>query len=150
MNPNNIPDDYVKMEQHVCPVCGVKHSHDCGILMHKRLRSIPEEQTVTGWGMCEEHDSLRKKGYIALVGLNGDPTGDDGKVSDINDAADYRTGETMHVAEDAFKGMFNCNPPENGFSFIEQGVIDQIKTDHPEAVTDDVKEILGEGEDESK
>ena len=46
---------YVSMEEKVCPVCGIKHNHDCGILLDRRLIESMDKTTVTGYGEREEH-----------------------------------------------------------------------------------------------
>lgn len=57
---------HVSMEQRVCLICG--SAFDTGaILLDKRLRQSMAHHTVTGWGLCPEHERLFKDGYIALV-----------------------------------------------------------------------------------
>ena len=47
---------FVAIEQKMCPVCGVIHSHDCGLLLDKRLKESMDSHVTTGYGLCEEHD----------------------------------------------------------------------------------------------
>ena len=94
-----IEDGYVKLESHQCPICGVIHQRDCGILMDKRDKEIksndPDGDTyITGQSLCEDHHKLYKQGYVALIVLI------DGENSD-------RTGEMVHVKGELYYQMFN-------------------------------------------
>jgi hypothetical protein len=116
-----IPEGYVKMGKHLCPVC--TKEHDSGeILLHKRLREIPDDKTLTGWGLCDEHKAQFDDGYIFLVGA------DEGKSSkaenggiDLNGA--YRTGDIAAVRRTVAEDIFNCPIPENGLLFCDAEVI---------------------------
>jgi len=60
---------YVSMERKKCGVCG--KDYDSGsILLDRRLKESMERHTLTGWGMCEEHQKLKDAGYIAIVGVD--------------------------------------------------------------------------------
>jgi len=58
----SIEEDYVKIEHKQCPVCGVIHTHNCGILMSKHLKAIPGNgpsgEVVNGMALCKEHNDL--------------------------------------------------------------------------------------------
>ena len=60
-------NDFVAMETKICPACGVEHSHNTGILIHKNMREIKEDQTCTGMGYCEEHQKQIDDGYMFLL-----------------------------------------------------------------------------------
>jgi hypothetical protein len=60
---------HVTMEQHKCAVCG--KDYDTGaLLLDTRLGKRFEMHTVTGWGLCPEHQKLYDDGYVALVGAD--------------------------------------------------------------------------------
>jgi hypothetical protein len=98
--------DFVKMERKVCPVCGITHSHNAGLLLHKRMRDIKDEHTITGYEFCEEHDQMREQGFVALVEI--DPKQSELKSNgniDINGA--HRTGRVAHLKREAMEQIFD-------------------------------------------
>lgn len=94
--------DFIAISEHICEVCGVKHTHNTEVLIHKRLRDIPEDKRVTGYGLCKEHERLFEEGYIALVGAL-EPAGNT-RVK-LEDA--HRTGAVIHMKRDVFKATFD-------------------------------------------
>ena len=87
------------METKICPVCNEEHSHNCGILLNRRLKEI--KHTLSGYGMCEEHDNMIKDGFIFLIEIDPDKsTSKDGSVQ-LEDA--YRTGVYCGVKIDTSK-----------------------------------------------
>lgn len=81
---------YVSLEQRVCVVCG--HKFDTGsLLLDKRLRASMERHTLTGHGLCPEHQKLFDDGYIALVEC---------------DDAHKRTGTILHMRRTKFNELF--------------------------------------------
>ena len=115
---------FVAMEKLQCQVCGTLHMHGAGILINKRLKNIDPDKTVTGLGLCEEHDTLFKKGYVALVGVNN--AGNDNVIS-FSDA--YRTGEIVHVSRNfAIKQLdMNKNDVKLPMVFCDSELIMELK-----------------------
>lgn len=115
--------NYVAMAQEICPICGITHEHSNELLLDKRLRSIPEDKRITGYGLCEEHDKLFQDGYIALVGADeSKSTFKDNGNMDFNSA--HRTGHIIHLKRDVFNNMFNTELSEDQeMVFIDQEVI---------------------------
>lgn len=109
---------YVEMEQKICPICGTVHSFNTGILLHTQLKDIKD--TVTGYGLCEEHQELRDKGYIALIEVTNtkDP-------KTLNEAD--RTGRLVHLHQDAFAKIFDT-PTESPFVFTDPEVMEKLIT----------------------
>jgi hypothetical protein len=60
---------YVSMEQKKCLVCA-KDFDSGAILLDRRMRQSLDRTTLTGWGLCPEHQKLYDDGYIALVGCD--------------------------------------------------------------------------------
>lgn len=60
---------YVTLEQHVCVVCA-KPFDTNALLLHRRLAPVFERHTVTGWGLCPEHQKLKDDGFVALVEID--------------------------------------------------------------------------------
>ena len=98
---------YVTLEQRKCLVCGQDYDTNA-LLLDRYLRASFEHKTVTGWGLCPEHQKLYDDGYVALVGA------DESKSSklpsgNIDPSLAYRTGEVAHLRFAAFdrivKGM---------------------------------------------
>lgn len=122
-----MPKSHVSMERVICVVCG--KPYDTGaILLDRRLRDSMEPQTVTGYGMCPEHEDLRAKGYVALVGI------DPGKSKEarahpgtINPEDAYRTGDIAHIRVAALPRIFNIPAPEKMVAFVELEVIEKLK-----------------------
>jgi len=119
-----VSDDYVKMEQHQCPVCGVLHTHNTGILLHKRLKAIKEEHTVTGFGMCEEHDKLREDDFVACVELSGEPPV--GETMTVAKSFPLRTGNVAHVRRPVLEGIIE-NPCPTDMIFVDMGFITKLQ-----------------------
>ena len=116
---------YVSMAKKICRVCGDKF--DSGeILLDKRLRASMEKYTVTGWGICPEHQKLHDDGYVAMIGCDKDKSelNPDGS---IKPESAYRTGSFSHVRVEAFEKVFDTSVPEKLFCFCEQGVLDHLK-----------------------
>ena len=120
-------NNYVRMEQHMCPVCGVIHKHNTGILLHKNLKNIPEEDTITGWGMCEEHARMRDDGYVALIAVHSRDIDANKNITNLNYISDIRTGEIAHLKKDVFNNVFDVEPPEHGIVIIDEEVIQKLK-----------------------
>lgn len=122
---------HVSLEQHQCPICG--EVHDTGtVLLDRRLRDSMERHTVTGWGLCDECDTLHKDGYIALISC--DPAAStirNNRVHDMSDA--YRTGEVVHLKRERWGDIFRTPVPANKegdpipFVFCDQDVIAMLR-----------------------
>ena len=117
---------YVTLEEQVCVVCGA--TFDTGdLLLDTQLRQQFDMHTVTGWGLCETHQELHDKGFIALVAI--DPTkskrGRDGNVS-AHDA--YRTGHVIHVLRDKWAALFSVPCPDVPLVFIDDDTAQFIES----------------------
>jgi hypothetical protein len=114
---------YVSMEQKQCPVCGL--IFDSGaILLDKRLRQSMKRNTVTGYGLCPEHQELFDKGYIALVEATSPSSEANLKLEEVN-----RTGKICHLKRSAADNIFNIKLPDKiPMIFVEPGVIDKLQT----------------------
>jgi hypothetical protein len=117
---------HVSLEQHVCLVCGI--AYDTGnILLDKRLRQSMKRHTVTGWGLCAEHERLFSEGYVALVECDpkrSNPSGADR----VKPEQAYRTGKLAHVRRHVFTQVFNTPlAEEQPCVFVEPGVIERLQ-----------------------
>ena len=113
---------FVTLEQHVCPVCGI--THDTGaLLLNKRLSKTFDRETVTGYGMCSEHQKLFDEGYLALVGVSNSPSARTKlKMEEAN-----RTGRSAHIKREIANNIFNVEIPNDlSFIFVEDEVIDML------------------------
>lgn len=111
-----MPKSHVGMGYSICPVCGTKH--DEVVLLDRQLKNTLECDNFMGWAMCPEHEKLRQEGYIALIEVKNQPSG-------LADAD--RTGNIAHVRDSAWQKLFNTPIPPKGITFIEVGVLEQIK-----------------------
>jgi len=118
---------HVSLEQHVCLVCGTRF--DTGaVLLDRRLRASMEHQTVTGWGLCPEHQKLFDGGFVALVEC--DPQRSGSQVgSRMKPEQAYRTGRLAHLRRTVFAQVFNVPiAGDQACVFVEPGVIDQLQS----------------------
>jgi len=115
------------MEQHYCLVC-CKAFDTGAILFDTHLRQRFARNTVTGWGLCEEHKKLYYEGYIALV-----EAADLAAVGDPAPEETPRTGRIMHIKEHTFKHIFTGIEPRaaNGkmipMCFLEKEAFEKVK-----------------------
>ena len=113
---------HVAIAEHICPICSNKHTHNTEILIHKRLKDIPKDKRITGYSLCEEHQELADKGYIALVEASN---GTEGGTLTLQNAE--RTGRLVHVKRDVFNDLFNVEAPDLGMIFVGVGVIAHLE-----------------------
>jgi len=114
---------YVSMEQRVCQVCGKQY--DTGaLLMDTRLKNSLDMHTVTGWGLCEEHQKLFDDGYVALVEV----TNPIGGGETMRNKDGIRTGKMAHLRRRIFNQLFNVELDDDKqvMVFVEDGIIDQL------------------------
>jgi hypothetical protein len=116
---------HVSMEQHVCIVCG--EQFDTGaLLLDKRMRNSLESHTVTGMGLCPEHQKLHDDGFIALVEC------DESKSVVRNDKLDFksahRTGNVLHMKRDAAAQILSAPDLSIPMMFVQIGVIEKIQS----------------------
>lgn len=120
---------YVSVEQNACLVCG--KAFDTGtILMVSRMKDSLERNTVTGYGLCPEHQQKFAEGYVALVAADESKSE---KLPNGNMAPGgaYRTGEVMHMKFEIFDKIFNIPGTHQGkrtpMMFCEPEVIAKVQ-----------------------
>lgn len=111
---------YVSVEQNVCLVCA-KTFDTNALLLNKHLRKSMEERTVTGWGLCPEHQKLHDDGYVALVEIDPDRSPLPCKPDNV-----YRLGGIAHVRRSVWQDIFNCSSPEGPMVFCDESVIERL------------------------
>jgi hypothetical protein len=118
---------HVSLEQHVCLVCGA--CFDTGaVLLDRRLRASMEHQTVTGWGLCPEHQKLSDDGFVALVECDPQRSGSQAGGRMKPEQA-YRTGRLAYLRRTVFAQVFNAPIADDQVCvFVEPGVIDQLQS----------------------
>lgn len=109
--------EYVGMGVHVCPIC--LHEHDEVVLVDNHLRPTLKRWNFVGWSLCDEHEEIWQKGYIALIECSND------KQPTLESAE--RTGMIAHVRKEAWPHIFNLPTPDIPFAFVQQGVIEQLQ-----------------------
>jgi len=103
---------FVPLEQHLCIVCGLPHTNDCGIVMHKKpVPDIPENRhKVTGIeGLCKNCDSYNKRGYVALVAVDAATINPAKKTLLAGEPS--RTGTVLHLKREAWSTVFKIPMP---------------------------------------
>jgi len=117
---------HVSLEQHVCLVCG--KPFDTGtLLLDKRLRASMTRHTVTGWGLCPEHQKLSDDGFVALVECDPQRSGSQAG-GHMKPEQAYRTGRLAHLRRSVFVEVFNVSIADTqAYVFVEPGVLDQLQ-----------------------
>ena len=120
---HTIPDNYVAMATKQCPVCLDIHEHNAELLIHKRLRSIKEEDRFTGHALCEPCEKLQDDGFIALI-----ETSNEGVIDTLNNSEALRTGRIAHITRRAADDIFDMDLESDlDMVFIETGVIEMLE-----------------------
>lgn len=130
-----MPKSYVSQDVHVCPVCGQHHA--VGVLFDRRLRDTLEKETVTGYGLCPEHEKLNQDGFIALIVTTDKP--EDGKSLGINAA---RTGDIAHIQRRVLVAMTNLTAEAvaGPMMYIDQAFFEHLQELDRGAVDDSTTE----------
>lgn len=115
---------YVSMENRICPVCCVQHSHGCSVIFNKKLKDILDPVTTTGWGMCEEHAALEAQGFVALVGISN------GSNEPVNLEDAKRTGRVAHFKRESWDMVFDSPAPKEPLVFTADEVIQSLEELH--------------------
>lgn len=143
-------NDFIKMESKMCPVCGVIHEFNTGILIDKRMKDIKPNmgnKVVTDYGLCEEHQKLFDDNYIALIEI--DNTHDDPDTNTLKFKEANRTGNIAFLKRDHVKDMFTSGvniPEEQELVFIDTKAFTLIKKMYDRTQNTNVENI-GENND---
>lgn len=130
----NIPEDYVAMEQKLCEGCCNKFESGA-ILLHQRLRSIPKDKTVTGWGVCPTCQKKIDEGYIVMVEAEARPG-----ASRMQPDQASRTGRMVYVRKELAAHVFNTEITTS-MVFIEPGVIEKLQEMYQHDVGESVPHV---------
>jgi len=119
---------HVSMEQKQCPVCGIVFDSGAILLdtriVNGKLRESMEHDTITGYGLCPEHQELFDKGYIALVEATSPSSGANLKPHEAN-----RTGIICYLRREIADDVFNVKLSETiPMVFVEPGVIEKLQS----------------------
>ena len=110
---------YVTMEQHVCPVC--LNEHDSGaILMDTRLRDRFKHKTLTGWGLCEEHQKLADDDYVFLLEIDEEKSSQPFTLESV-----WRTGVVTSVRKEVAERVFDIHV--NSIAFVPPEVTEILQ-----------------------
>jgi hypothetical protein len=115
---------YVSLGVNICKICGTEF--DSGeILMDKRLRKSMGRKTITGYGMCPEHQKLKDDGFLALIEVSNK-----GNETILSNENAIRTGNVAHIPKYIAKEIFNIEANMDAFDmmFIEVGVIEKLQS----------------------
>jgi len=138
---------HVSIEQRLCKVCGKPYDTD-SLLLDLRLESTLDRNTVTGWGLCQEHQKLHDEGYIALVEV--DPEKSVIRGDSIKSENAHRTGRVAHVRRSFLKEFLTdfSTPDDVPLSFIDKTFMDTLATLHERTSAEEGTTTSTEGEDE--
>jgi hypothetical protein len=113
------------METKQCLVCAKEFN--VGILLDRRLSNSLEPKTLTGYGLCDEHNKLFKDEYIALIGIDESKSTVETNGNILPHNA-YRTGNVAHVKYHVLEGFFNIPiDPKLPIIFVEDRVINKLQ-----------------------
>jgi hypothetical protein len=113
---------HVSMERRVCAVCTKEYDTNC-VLLDRRFKKSMDRYTVTGFGLCPEHQKMFDDGFVALVAI--DESKSDGHKADEV----WRTGQIAHVRRSAVPDLFNVPiPADTPLVWVEPEVIDLLKS----------------------
>lgn len=116
---------YVTMEQAICVVCA--KPYDTGaLLIDKRLRERFERHTLTGWGMCPEHEEMRGNDFVAIVGCDESQSSINSSGT-LNPQDAYRTGAVAHVKAAVWENIMDVPVPEQMVCFCDEEVIEMLQ-----------------------
>ena len=137
---------HVTLEQHICVVCG--KTFDTGAILmdtridynyctgERKLRETFEHHTLTGNGLCPEHQKLNDEGYVALVEI--DPTKPEIRGAVVKPEDGYRTGRIAHVRRAVYEKLFNVQlTAKQPMAFCDPEVmayLERIQAPEPEGV----------------
>jgi hypothetical protein len=116
---------YVSIEKKQCIICG--ETYESGsLLFDKTLRATFEKYTVTGMGLCPEHQALHDQGYVAMVVVANIGGSTKLKPSEVD-----RTGDVAHMSRPAARAFLDAEfPDDEPLCFIDQGVFDVLANMH--------------------
>jgi len=96
-------------------------------LLDKRLRASMKRHTLTGWGLCAEHQKLFEGGFVALVECDPRRSGSSSGANRMKPEQAYRTGRIAHLQRAVFGQVFNVPVEEQVCVFVEPGIIDRLQ-----------------------
>lgn len=117
---------HVSLERHLCLVCG--KSYDTGaVLLQRDLRPTLDPHTLTGWGLCPEHQQLFDEGFVALVECDPEKSGQPTAGDRLPPGQAFRTGRIAHLRREKCLEVFNVPiPTDLPAVFVEPGVIEKL------------------------
>lgn len=117
---------HVAMEKHICKICGEEYETGA-ILLHQRLRDIDPKRTVTGAGLCNEHQKMFNEGYLALIEADREKSEILPSGNMTLDGA-HRTGRVIFMLRAAADRLFNIEIDKKlPFVYIEPEAYEQIE-----------------------
>jgi len=120
---------HVSMEQHECFICG--KLYDTGaVLLDRRLRQSLERHTVTGSGLCPEHQKIHDDGFIFLIECDPEKSERPGASGTLKASQVHRTGVVTQVRRDLFLELFDLPPSQRDVPavYVEPRVNELLKT----------------------
>lgn len=118
---------YTSVEHHICVICGTKFSTNT-VLIDKHMRNTLEPNTITGFGLCPEHEKLHKDGFVALIVADEELSSNKPKNNMFYGLHGvYRTGVVVHIRREVAKTIFNCQNPDAPFMYCEPEVISMLE-----------------------
>ena len=72
--------------------------------------------TVTGYGLCKDHQKMYDDGFVALIEVENEPDGDT-----LHQSEAYRTGKIAHIKKEYLKV-----DQDTPVMFVQKGVLDEL------------------------
>jgi hypothetical protein len=125
---------FVTMETKACVICGLEYSTGA-ILLDRRLQNTFDENTCTGWGICEEHKlATERDGMIGLIEIDASKSDKDESGNKVSIDGAHRTGRVALMKRDQLQDMCAIKLPNTPFLFLD---IDAFEKLMPPEVWDD-------------
>lgn len=118
----------VSLGYSVCPICCTEHE-DNSVWVQMRDITHPklEQRTFTGFKLCPEHQKQFDDGFLAMVVVKAQPTGN-GLLAQYNASLALRTGEVIHIRRTVAREIFNVPISDRlEFMWIDEEAAQRIK-----------------------
>lgn len=117
-------DDFVVMGVSICPVCVRDHKPGT-LLLHRQLKSIPEDKRRIPPELCEYCRKKVDDGFVGLIGIDpekSDLSSISGGVARLASSQAHRTGHTLWVRRPVLEQLLSRSLSEDYFLFPQENL----------------------------
>lgn len=130
---------YVGMAYKVCPI--TNEEWETGeLLLDRRMKDSLEKKTIVGYGFCPEVQEKLDQGYVALVEIDPDKSGDATILRQTMKMEDaYKTGRVAYLRKQIAKDMLGITTK---MSYIDPKMFEHL-IELEQKIEDDVDKKEG-------